>query len=323
MKRIVVLWLACGLALAQTPSVGIIDYYGVHKVPAAKLLQALGLRQGDPLPGSRSQLEERLGRVDGVVRARVEAVCCEGKNAILFVGIEERGAPRFEPRDPPKSGLVLPEDLSESYAAYLDSYGASARAQATDPELASLQERVGTLVKAHSKELGEVLRNSANAGQRAAAAHLIAIAPDKAAAARDLQYALLDADDDVRRNALRALAALAAFSVKHPEAEIRIAATWPVEMLNSMALDDRVGAMDLLLNLSDSRDPAVLALLRERAIASLAEMARWNSLAHALPAYILLGRAARVPEQEIQDSWSNGERDTRIPSFERAAKPAR
>jgi hypothetical protein len=56
----------------------------------------------------------------------------------------------------------------------------------------------------------------------------------------------------------------------------------------------------------------MLEQLRDRALPSLIEMARWEKLEHALPAYILLGRAMGIPEKELQDTWSAGHRDTII-----------
>jgi hypothetical protein len=315
--------MACGFALGQVPRVGTIDFYGLRKMPAAKLRQELGVQPGDALPPSKSDLEERLETIDGVVRARVEAVCCEAKDAILFVGIEERGAPHFEVHEVPGSAAVLPEELVAAYRAFLDAFQAAALGGTVDPEFGSLEERLAALVKAHPKELRDVLRTSADADQRAIAAHALIVSPDRPAAAQDLQYALQDPDEDVRRNALRSLSTLAAYALKHPDSEIRIAPTWPVEMLNSIVWNDRMGAVDLLLTLSEAREPGVLDLIRQRAAPQLAEMARWNSLTHALPAYILLGRVAGLSETEIQESWSKGEREARITAMERGWKAGR
>jgi hypothetical protein len=46
-------------------------------------------------------------------------------------------------------------------------------------------------------------------------------------------------------------------------------------------------------------------------------------LTHALPAYILLGRVAGLSENQIQESWSKGEREARIAAMERAWKTGR
>jgi hypothetical protein len=323
MRLAVSFLLACGLALGQVPRVGAIDLYGLRKIPAAKLRQDLGVQPGDPLPPSKASVEERLQTVDGIVLARLEAVCCEAKDVILFVGIEERGAPHFEVRESPGSEVALPEEMVTAYRAFLAGLQQAAVGTPVDPEFVGLEERLAALVKAHAKELRDVLRTSADADRRAIAAHAIVVSPDKPAAAQDLQYALQDPDEDVRRNALNSLATLAAYALKHPDSEIRITPTWPVEMLNSIAWSDRMGAVNLLLTLSETRELAVLDLIRRRAAPQLLEMARWSSLTHALPAYILLGRVAGLSENEIQGSWSRGERDSHLTAMERGWKTGR
>jgi hypothetical protein len=323
MRLAVSLFLACGFAFGQVPRVATIDFYGLRKIPIAKLRQDLGIQPGDPLPPSKANVEERLTAIDGVVLARLEAVCCEAKAAILFVGIEERGAPHFEVREAPGSEAVLPEEMTTAYRAFLDGLQEASVGNAVDPEFAGLEERLAGLVKTHLKVLREVLRTSADAGQRTIAAHAIVVSTDRPAAAQDLQYALQDPDEDVRRNALNSLGTLAAYALKHPDSEIRIAPTWPVEMLNSLVWNDRMGALSLLLTLSEAREPAVLDLIRRRGAPQLVEMARWNSLTHALPAYILLGRVAGLSEKEIQESWSRGEREARIAAMERGWKTGR
>jgi len=41
-------------------------------------------------------------------------------------------------------------------------------------------------------------------------------------------------------------------------------------------------------------------------------MARWKTLRYALPAYLLLGRTAGVPETELLAQWKQGDRETAI-----------
>ena len=83
-------------------------------------------------------------------------------------------------------------------------------------------------------------------------------------------------------------------------------------MLNSIIWGDRNNAAVALVTLTDTRDEKVLEQLRERALPALAEMAAWKHLPHALPAYILLGRAGGIKEEELQDAWSKGQRNTVI-----------
>ena len=45
-------------------------------------------------------------------------------------------------------------------------------------------------------------------------------------------------------------------------------------------------------------------MLKDRALDSMVDMARWKHLPHALPAFILIGRIHGVPEDEIQKAWA-------------------
>jgi hypothetical protein len=144
------------------------------------------------------------------------------------------------------------------------------------------------------------------------AAAVIGYGPDKAKVVDDLQSAVQDSDESVRANALRSLTAIAVYSAKHPELGIRISATWMVELLNSIVLNDRLEAVKVLATLTDSPNPPVLALVRERGLAALAEMARWKTLRYALPPFLVLGRAAGIPEDQIRQAWEKGEREAVI-----------
>jgi hypothetical protein len=49
--------------------------------------------------------------------------------------------------------------------------------------------------------------------------------------------------------------------------------------------------------------------IRDRALPSLIEMARWKTLAHALPPYLLLGRIAGLPDDAVKEAWTRGDRE--------------
>jgi len=326
---------ACCLLAAQVPKISVIDFYGVNKVPESRLLQALGARAGDPLPASKANTEDRLEQVDGVVLARLEAVCCEAGGAILFVGIEEKGAPHFDFHADPASSVLLPDDVRDAYKGFLDRYEQSAKsgedresltrgyALSADPEVRAYQERFVGLAEKNFAVLQQVLRDSTEADQRAIAAYLIGYAPDKRAAIAALEYALRDPEEAVRHAALRALGALAVFASKNPGAGIQVSPTWAIEMLNSIAWGDRTQAANFLVTLTENRDAGALDQLRERALPSLVEMANWKSLSYALPAYILLGRIAGMTEDQIQATWTKGERETVISKFASSERRAR
>jgi hypothetical protein len=318
------LLLAAFSAAAQAPKTGDINFYGLRKLLPEKLLGVISLQPGDPLPASKGDLEERLEEISGVVAARVEAVCCEGGNAVLFIGIEERGGPHFDTRAAPAGAASLPEDLMISYRAFMGAVERAAQlgtatedltageSRIADPTARRLQEQFAAFAGEHLDILRDVLRTGAEPEERAVAATVIGYASRKKDVINDLQFALQDAEPAVRANAVRSLRAIAVLAQKQPELNLRVEPTWMVEMLNSLALSDRQQAVEMLVTLTERPNPTALDLIRERALPALVEMARWKTLRYALPSFLLVGRTAGVPEQELQDQWQKGDRETAI-----------
>jgi hypothetical protein len=317
-----------GVLCAQTaitpPRVGILDYYGLRRITPERIQRVLATKEGDPFPHSKGDVEDRLEKIPGVVRSHLEAVCCDDGKAILFVGIEEKGAPHFDFRTTPAGDVRLSGDIVETHRKFLAAVESAARAGnaaedlrsghslMADPASRALQEQFAVIAQRDLPLLRDVLRNSASEEHRAVAAEIIGYAPKKRDVVDDLQQAIQDPDDSVRENAMRAFNAIAVLAFQHPELEIRISPTWFVEMLNSVVWSDRGKAVRALLNLTDTRPEQILSLIRERALPALAEMARWKSLTHALGPYMLLGRVAGLTDKQIEDSWTNGERDAVI-----------
>jgi len=314
--------LLCIQVCAQDPPrVGVIDFYGVHKTPEAKVRKELGIKEGDMLPRSKGGTEERIEAIPGITEARLEAVCCDANHkAILYVGIEEKGAPHFNYRPPPSGEAQLPANIAPIYARFLGAVAAAGQkgpvsedltrghSFMSDPKVRALQEAFVDLATTYPTELRNVLREGANEEQRAMAAYILGYAPNKMRVVNDLQYALQDPDDTVRNNAMRSLAAFAVLKQKDPTVELKIEPIWLVALLNSLIWGDRHTAAVTLVTITEQRDPETLSLIKERAMPALAEMASWKTLAHALPAYILMGRAGGLKESELQDAWSKGQR---------------
>jgi hypothetical protein len=140
---------------------------------------------------------------------------------------------------------------------------------------------------------------------------------------KDLQFAMQDNEPAVRANAVRAMMAIAVLAQTRPELGLRIEPTWMVEMLNSIVLGDRQHAALALVTLTEQRNAATLDLIRARALPALVDMARWKTLRYALPAFLLVGRVAGVPEQELLDQWQKGDHETAIGKATAAAPKAR
>lgn len=301
-----------------TPRIGLIEVYGDHKVSAQKIRAALNAKVGDPLP-SRQEAEMRIDKVPGVLVSRVEAACCSGTGMILYVGIEERDSPHVEYHHAPTGAVTLPAGLLDGYRKLLDNAAASLRGRnadqdltngyslMADPESRDLQLSFLPAVAENLALLDQVVRQSADSEQRAAAAYLLQYGPrgphTNSVIVDALQYALRDQEDEVRENAVRALQAVAVGGKLHPEQQIHIEPTWFVELMNSVVWTDRHDATLALVNLTEARDPETLQLLRDRALPSVVEMARWHDLQHALPAFILAGRLAGLDEQQIKTAW--------------------
>ncbi len=312
------------LEASLLPKVDVLDFFGLGKIPETRIRKVLGFKEGDPFPRSKGDVEERLDAQSDVVESHLEAVCCDQGKSVLYVGIEEKGAIHFDLREPPEGDVDLPKGILSGYRDFLEAYASAARRNdlaedlthghslMADPLAREIQLKFFDLAKANQDTLRNVLRNSSDDEQRAAAVYVLTYAPDKRLIIDDLQFALRDPDPDVRANGVRGLMAIAVYARLNPDFGIRIEPTWFVEMLNSVSWSDRHHALDALQILTDKRDPATMTLLRERALPALVEMSRWKTLAHALPAFMLTGRLTQLTDQQIQDAWTRGDLDSVI-----------
>jgi len=309
----------CAVA-AQALRIGNIDLYGLHKISREKILQATHVAPGGAIPPSRGDLEDEIAKVPGVVAVHVEAVCCEGAAADLFIGIEEQGAPHASFRSPPAGIVTLPQGLLDTYLQFLgavqhaavngkgDEDMTAGHALIADPAARAFQERFIAFARENLGLLRSVLRSDSVAEERAVAATVIGYAPRKAEVVDDLQYAVDDPDSGVRANAMKSLTAIAVLAQKSPALKIKISPTWFVEMLNSVVLSDRLEATKALVTVTNNGDAAALDLIRERALPAVLEMARWKTLRYALPPFLLAGRLAGLTDAQIQQSWEKGDR---------------
>ncbi|MFN0100491.1 MAG: hypothetical protein ACKV2U_00210 [Bryobacteraceae bacterium] len=312
------------------PKIGIIDYFGLKKANRERIEKALEVKKGGPLPKSKGEIEEQIELVNLVVRAHLEAVCCENGDAILYVGILEKGGPTFEYRDPPTDETVrLPEPLVDTWNLFMEQVQIAVRENKAAEDLTAghslmqyapareLQLKFPEMVDKNLPAIRDVLRKSVDETERAIAAYVIAYSSKKPRVVDDLQFAIQDSDDGVRNNAMRSLAALAVLGKLKPESEIVISPTWFVEQMNSLIWSDRNKAAYALVTMTENRDAQTLAMLKDRALDAMTDMARWKHLPHALPGFILLARTAGWEEKRIQETWAAG---THLPAIEQIVK---
>jgi len=312
----------------QMPPIGIIDFYGLRSVTEQQARQSLGLKEGDalpvPWPSFQTESQSRVAALMNVAQARVQVVCCEAGKLIIYVGLREKGTPALRFRSAPSGKMRLPDKIEKAGEAYSDAMtnavlkgeagedNSRGHALIVNPEARAFQEGFITYAAQNLKLLRAVLRASADAKHRALAAEIIAYAPNKKDIVKDLVYGTSDPDSTVRNNSVRALGVLASFAQSPIGRGIKVPLGPFVDLLNSIEWTDRNKSVLVLFNLTATRDPSMLSILRQRALESLAEMSRWKSPGHAQYPFFILGRVGNISEAEIQKAWDEGNREVLI-----------
>ncbi len=298
----------------------------------ADVERALGMRVGDPGPllnekpdfamrlvrpfvgvETRESIVDRLRKIPGVAAASVAFVGgANPREAALFVGIS--GVAPAPERMAPTGKAQLPVSVASLYAQHALAFGEAMQRQApdfdddetegyalfNDAAMHALEDQA--IAWDRSNDLGTVrlvLRTAEDPAQRRAAAWLITYGPDKKAATADLLAAAGDPDDEVRNISVRALALIAAYGSRHPEAGIAVDVKPFVERLHSLTWTDRNKATAVLIALTADRNPAVVGLLRRNAMPELTEMARWQD-SHYEDALLVLGHMTSLSDAEIE-----------------------
>jgi hypothetical protein len=301
-------------------AIGIIDVYGNRSFPSKAVYEALSFKEGDTLNRKtfkKDQEAKKLMKALHIPCATIDYACCtDGNKVIVFIGIGESNASLSTYRNAPTQQLQLPAEMTTTYDSLMNTMmDAIKSGQANEdysqghslvsyPKSRALQE---TIIDQASNLsiLRNVLRNAADAKQRAIATYIIAYAADKRAVTEDLLFAVSDPDDLVRNNATRALSIFANYAQEHPELHIQIPAQPFIKMLNSISWTDRNKAALVLFHLSKSRKPELLSELKEKALTSLIEMAQWKSKGHAMPSFFILGRMAGLEDEKLFEAFNS------------------
>ena len=317
MRRIGLALLLCAAPLsAQRPPVGIVDTYGARTLTPERLRETAAIQVGDTVDDrARMDAVARLRALPNVRDAYVEIVCCENGQSIAYLGVLEGGGPVLQFSAAPTGTARLPGNIVRDEAEFVRHLqDAVTQNQAEDSDSAGhslmqygpareVQQRFAQYALGNVAVLRDVLHNSGDAQHRALAAQVIAYAVNKTAVVPDLVAALRDPDPEVRNNATRALAVMAAWAEKRTDVVLRIPHAPFIAMLNSPVWSDRNKAAFVLMSLTSSRDPLMMRELRTQALPALADMVRWQAFGHAFPAALILGRVAGIPEGDIMQTF--------------------
>lgn len=313
-------------AVAQEFAIGVIDFYGLHRVSVQDARRVLTFVEGDTLslasddqPIPLLESERRLAALAGVTRAHTNIVCCDEGRLIIYVGIEENGEAAMQFRASPTGTIRLPSDVAQAGhdfdvaltaavqrgdAAEDDSQG---HALSHDPATRAVQERFVGFAARDPGLLCRVLRECAVADERALAAQILGYVANKQDVVDDLVDGMSDPSENVRNNAMRALVVFTRMTP--PRTAPRMPYQPFVELLGSLVWTDLNKASLALMELTESRDAALLTKLRHDAIEPLVAMARWKNEGHAMPALTILGRIAGWPDDDTRAAWSRSERE--------------
>ena len=310
-------------AAQKTAAVGIVDFYGLRQITEAQVRQALRIVEGDTITESTLRnAEKRLRALPGVSDGRVDGVCCDNGKLLVYVGVEEQGTPALRFNPPPSGHPRLPDEVVRAGAAFDAAFekaierGDAEEDQSQghslmhDPGARAVQEGFVALADRYGRQLREALRDSADGEERARAAQVLGYATDKGSVVNDLSSAMRDPNAEVRNNATRALWLIAVFAHKAPDRRIQVPAEPFVDLLNSLTWTDRNKASLAMMSLTESRDPALLSILRQKAVPALTEMARWKNSGHAIASVMILGRVAGIPESDLASAVAIGNHAT-------------
>jgi hypothetical protein len=283
---------------AQAPQslvIGLIDFYGLHQLSAQALRGTLSFKEGDTLtlgaPAAvLAESETRLAAIGGVVHARTSVVCCDHGRAVVFVGIEEEGAPSLHFRPAPQGVVRLAADVVQAGDGFAP-------------------ERFIVFARRDLPNLRAVLHDSADARHRALAVKVLGYVVDKQAIVDDLVFALDDPDERVRNDAVHTLLVFSEAKPTLARPTPRVPYEPFIALLDSPVWSDRNTSSGALAEFSQIRDPLLFAALRARAMFPLVEIARWRSTDHALSAFKVLGRMAGYTDEDIMSYWERGERE--------------
>ena len=314
--------------------IGEIEFFGYPRIDLNQVRSSLPVREGDPFDDSDVKVFETIERIRQAIKAStgrpptdVAPVCCDDQgNYMIYIGLAGNSTRKTAYNAAPKGVPSLPPNIVNLYKESMElnsSLVAQGRATedrskgyalSTEENLRTIQLQIRDYALLHERLLSQVLRSSADTEQRTVAAYFMGYARQSRSQITDLVWATRDAHDAVRNNAIRALGVLAESNSKFAK---HIPAEPFIEMLNSGVWTDRNKGGYVLEQLSKTRSPKLLSLLRSQALEALIEMARWRSSGHAGSARTILGRIAGIEDGRVQQIIAAGEIEQIIDSLKK------
>lgn len=307
---------------AEERRIGRVAFFGQEGLDVSAIREALPVREGDLVAFGDSEgnvaaaswkerVSDAVMRVTGRGPTDVTRVCCDEHGQVLvYIGLPGTSVRTVPYSRAPAGAASLPATLVKlrehadelQFKAIAEGRGAEDSSEGyslatEDSALRKVQLEWRDAVRQQEARVYEVLRSSADAGQRAVAATAVGYARPGDRQIDALVDASFDADEGVRNNAVRALAVTL---MAHPERGRGIPAARFVDLLSSPVWSDRNKGLMFLQALTANREAALLRHVRHQAWSALIEMAQWPKV-HALPARVIVARVLGVGEQQLAE----------------------
>ncbi|MGA7240659.1 MAG: hypothetical protein WBY44_33555 [Bryobacteraceae bacterium] len=304
--------LTLALAASASERIDLIEFFGYRGLDVDAVRKALPLREGGNYNDKmKAAIREAVKHITGGEATDIAGVCCnEQHHSALFIGLPGKSTRPFRLNAKPTGAVRLAKEF-QALLAKMDKAVFTAIKKGGDapqeddsngyflihdPAGHKLQLQMRDYVRAHEAALYEVLENCSDNGQRQQAAVAIEYAQRSSRQVAALLHASHDPDAGVRDESTRALGVLARSGL--PLASPIPAADF-IEMCASGNWMDRNKASMVLDSLTQSRDPQLLAQVKQQAWEDLMEMARWRDTGHALWPRLILGRIRGIPDNRL------------------------
>jgi hypothetical protein len=300
-----------GILALSAQKIGDIEFYGYKGLDLAKIRAAMPVHEGEAFrDGDKKLIRLAVAGVIGKEPTDVSGVCCDKGKMLVYIGLPGASYRSFTYNPAPTGTERLPREILKLEDRFGHAMEQAVRkggdatseddsqgyALLKDPAARAIQMKYRAWALEHEKEIYRVLDSSSSAADRRLAAELLGYVHESREQILALVHAGRDPDDDVRNNATRALGVLARSKIP---LEIPIPPDTFIEMLNSGTWTDRNKGSLLLMELTESRDAALLTKLKEQTLDSLLEMAQWRESGHAGFARIIFGRVVGIPEERL------------------------
>lgn len=277
-------------------------FYGYAGLDLTKIKNAFPLKAADELDKEKwyqqqQALTDKIKRIIGKPSTDI-ALVYTVDGPIVFVGIPgQSNLPQPEYNKSGSTRINAPQKIADAYDQLMALLPKAVAKKSKDDLDAYLKKKkeLTQLAAAERTSLLAAL-DSALAQDRVVASYALGLVAATKAELAALVKLCDDSDGTVRNNSTRELAELL---VEKPELASEIPARRYIEMLNSPTWTDRNKAVFILMGLTKSRDPKILAEMCEKALPSLKEMCNWPS-GYSGSAIELLGRIAGISDEKLK-----------------------